>query len=398
MSFMTGRTKGDLDNLAQAKMYGDTRWDILMGKKNVTGDGQVVDSTHDIVKAAAGFLTAPRDINQQVGQALADQGRGTDSMIAHVTPGELLIPPELLERFPALHEAVRAAFSNMGADHREYVVGSHSQKINPLTGQPEFFGKFVKKAFKSVKKVVKKVMSNPITAAVATMATGGALAPLVGGSLALGTGLASAGLGLASGQSLGSAALSGLTAGMGSAAAGTLGSKIAGGALGSTASGAATTTLGSLANKVGLGSLAFNALDNTVKQGLGSTLLGGLLDTNLGQYAGAIATGLGSNPGAAPKPSGSTKTPGAGQTAQLPAAASTLPSVKGGGDATGSNAGAGAVPFSPNAVDSLAKAGVSFINPVGNRDTGQVDYSNSPFSNSLRNVRRGTWGGSLLQV
>lgn len=332
-----------------------------------------------------------KSVNEAWGSALADQGRGTDSMIAHVTPGETLIPPEVLDRFPELEAAIAAAFQNMGGDHREFRVGSDQQKINPLTGQPEFFG--LGKIFKGIKKIVKKVMSNPITAAAATVASGGALAPIVG-STALGAGIASAGLSLASGNSIGTSLLSGATAGIGSGAASTIGSKIAGGALGTTAGNLSTNTIGSILNNSGFGGAVSSAL---MGEGVGSKLVSGLLDTSVGDYIGAIATGLGSG-GAGNVPKATAPSGGGGSATTLPAAASSLPSAKSTKDATGSNAGAGAVPFSPNAVDTLASKGVSFINPVRNRDTGEVDYSESPFSNSLRNVRRGSWGGSFLQV
>lgn len=348
--------------------------------------------------------------NSQAGEVLAMQGRGTDDQIAHLTTGETMIPPEVLERNPELGAAIRAAFESMGANPNEFVIGHPDQKINPITGQPEFgLGKSIKKAFKKVKNVVGKVLGNPITAGIATVATAGALAPFTAGALGTGllgtignTALASTGLNLASGNSLGNSliqgGISGATAGIGGAAAGAAG-KAGANVL---SDGVGSTTLGSLLessgipgalNSTGLGSSVYNALSTAAGDASGNVLekaIGGVLSTNIGQYASAASTGLGANPNLA-------------LASEVPYSAdSSTPqnkvSVGTGPDATGSNQGAGNVPYQPSAVDALSGVGVSYINPVGNRDTGEIDYVNSPFNNSIRNVRRGTWGGSILTV
>jgi hypothetical protein len=69
-------------------------------------------------------------------QALALQGRGGDTRIAHVTPGEIVIPrhlqtPEFIAGF------VRLAHAH-GINPRRFVVGSGHNSINPTTGQAEF--------------------------------------------------------------------------------------------------------------------------------------------------------------------------------------------------------------------------------------------------------------------
>ena len=328
--------------------------------------------------------------NEMAGEYLAQQGRGGDDSIAHVTSGEMLIPPEVMERFPELQSAIRSAFESMGADPNEFVVGNYAQKINPITGQPEFF---FKKIFRSIRKVLGKVMSNPITAAIATVATGGMLGaalPVLGtiGSSALAAG----GLSLASGQKLGQALLSAGTAGLSAGAGGVIGNSIvkAGGG----------TTLGSIANKIGLGGIASDALwaatdtaaNGLTAGGLGKTLLGGLLDTNLSSYASAIAQSAGT---AASQPQQVYST-----------LSSNVPATLNAGNSVGNNAiqsnsgtvnqGAGAVPYSPAAVDSLSSSGVSFLNPVRSRDTGEALYQNSTFSDSLRDIRRGGWGTSIF--
>lgn len=374
------------------------------------------------------LLNAPAPAqNAMAANHLAQQGRGTDSMIAHLTPGEHMVPPEVLERYPELGAAIRTALSQMGQNPNEFVIGHPDQKINPITGQPEFgLGKSFKKAFKSVKKIVGKVMSNPITAGIATVATAGALAPLMPAALGTGTLLgtaastaaASGGLNLLGGASLGEALTSGLasgaTAGLTSGAGSLLGGAtpgIAGGLPGAASQGATSglggATLGSLMdssgltgtlNNAGWGSTLFNAMSG--EGGIGSQMLGGLLNVSVGDLAQGALSGLGANPniGLSSEVPETVQQGTSGGTALNPQTGQVITNAGQGSDATGSNQGAGAVPYSPNAVDTLAQAGVSFVNPIANRDTGMIDFSASPFSNAMRNVRRGTWGGSLLSV
>jgi hypothetical protein len=85
------------------------------------------------------------------GTGIASLGRDEDRFVAHVAPGERVVPPVISADTQArLSREMMAA----GLDPDEYIVGPH-MSINPITGQPEF-GWF-KKTFKSLKKVTKKV-------------------------------------------------------------------------------------------------------------------------------------------------------------------------------------------------------------------------------------------------
>lgn len=64
-------------------------------------------------------------------------GRGTDTDLAHVTPGEFVLPREF--QTPGIMAALISEMNKRGIDPGEFVVGSHKNKINPRTGQPEFF-------------------------------------------------------------------------------------------------------------------------------------------------------------------------------------------------------------------------------------------------------------------
>jgi len=68
------------------------------------------------------------------GTGIASLGRDEDRFVAHVAPGERVIPPVISADTQArLSREMMAA----GLDPDEYIVGPH-MSINPITGQPEF--------------------------------------------------------------------------------------------------------------------------------------------------------------------------------------------------------------------------------------------------------------------
>lgn len=69
---------------------------------------------------------------------LEAEGRETDTIVGHLTPGEVVIPLELLND-PNLSSALQGAFQSIGADMAQFTVGSEANSINPETGYPEFF-------------------------------------------------------------------------------------------------------------------------------------------------------------------------------------------------------------------------------------------------------------------
>ena len=80
---------------------------------------------------------------------LASMGRGGDSQLAHVMPGERMVPPGVID-----NRMLDAAFVRAGLDPREYTVGSAQASTNPMTGMPEYgLGSFIKRLFKKVKKL-----------------------------------------------------------------------------------------------------------------------------------------------------------------------------------------------------------------------------------------------------
>ena len=135
------------------------------------------------------------------GTGIAGLGRGEDSMLAHVAPGEMVVPPVIS---PQTQKIIEQEMMSAGLDPSEYTVGQ-GMSINPITGMAEFG--FLKKLGKSLKKVVKKVA--PVAGVVLPFIPGfQALTPALQGAI-------SGGLGKASGLSTKDALLGGLTVGMG---------------------------------------------------------------------------------------------------------------------------------------------------------------------------------------
>ena len=81
-------------------------------------------------------------------------GTGEDTILAHLTPGEVILAPEFMDD-PEFEKAVENKFKESGLDPASYVAGSGIANLNPQTGAPEYG--FFKKIGKGLKKVVKKV-------------------------------------------------------------------------------------------------------------------------------------------------------------------------------------------------------------------------------------------------
>ncbi len=69
-------------------------------------------------------------------KVLALQGRGGDTAVAHLEPGEMVVPRSVLT--PQLAQLIAAEASKRGIDPKQLIVGSHKASINPATGTEEF--------------------------------------------------------------------------------------------------------------------------------------------------------------------------------------------------------------------------------------------------------------------
>ena len=72
-------------------------------------------------------------------QNMAAMGRYGDTQMAHVAPGEMVVPGQILNKNPALKTGIMNALGQEGVNPNQYVVGSPMGNYNPMTGQQEFF-------------------------------------------------------------------------------------------------------------------------------------------------------------------------------------------------------------------------------------------------------------------
>jgi len=171
-------------------------------------------------------------VKTMMDQMAEEYGRNGDTILGHLTEGEMVVPVKLLEENPAITTMLSKTFADYGVDMNRYIVGDELNMRNPTTGQPEFFlkklgrslkkglkklGRSLKKVFKKVKKFVKKIA--PIVLPIIAPFALPALIPAFG---ALGTS-ALVGIGSVAGNmiagrsfkdSLKAGALSALTAGV----------------------------------------------------------------------------------------------------------------------------------------------------------------------------------------
>jgi hypothetical protein len=98
-------------------------------------------------------IRAKRNMLEQHSDKIAEEGRGEDDVIGHLTKGEVVIPKQFMED-PQVAEMVNEIFAAYEVNVNQYTVGHEENSINPNTGNPEFLRiririrtpKFVKQA------------------------------------------------------------------------------------------------------------------------------------------------------------------------------------------------------------------------------------------------------------
>jgi hypothetical protein len=132
---------------------------------------------------------------QNLADNLAALGRYEDTYMVHAAEGETVVPRDVLDANPILKTALFAQMRSMGIENPDrYVVGSGLNSVNPITGQPEFF-------FKKIKRLLKKIAA-PVGGTIGFAIAGPAGA-------AIGSGLGSLVGGASPKQALGTAAIGG---------------------------------------------------------------------------------------------------------------------------------------------------------------------------------------------
>ncbi len=208
----------------------------------------------------------------------ARQGRNGDSMMAHVTPGEQVVPKPVLDANPQLAMLIAHAIRNAGADPSRYEVGKN-MSINPKTGKPEFFlGHWFDHGIGRIVKTVAPIVVGAFNPALGAAVGAGLGAGNGGGILGGVTGAAS---GYFGGSAL-NGAVSGFSSGLaGAPIAGTVGPQAGGlmsgfsGAL--AGAGAGMTGAGSaLGDALGISSGTVSAASKVLQAAsIGSSLMGG---------------------------------------------------------------------------------------------------------------------------
>jgi hypothetical protein len=109
-------------------------------------------------KTLRGLLEQAEARNQaplgEMANILQSAGTGEDTILAHLTPGEVILDPRFFED-PKFEAEVERKFRETGLDPEAYTAGSGIANLNVETGVPEYG--FFKKIGKKLKKVVKKV-------------------------------------------------------------------------------------------------------------------------------------------------------------------------------------------------------------------------------------------------
>jgi hypothetical protein len=98
----------------------------------------------------------PAGINSmgEVANRMAQMGRGGDNFVVHASEREIMVPREVVENNPALRRQIMESIAAEGGDPNAFIVGNDANSVNPMTGQREFF---LKKLIRGVKNVFKKI-------------------------------------------------------------------------------------------------------------------------------------------------------------------------------------------------------------------------------------------------
>ena len=123
----------------------------LMMARDTAEDPFEAEKAQQLAEATVLSAEAPL---ATIAQEVMSAGRGDDTTLAHLQPGEVVLPPQMFDD-PQFEMAVESRFNELDLDPERYVVGMGIASLNPSTGLEEFG--FFKKVGKFFKKVVKKV-------------------------------------------------------------------------------------------------------------------------------------------------------------------------------------------------------------------------------------------------
>jgi hypothetical protein len=208
-------------------------------------------------------------------------GRATDTVLGHLSLGEIVIP-RAMQDDPQFMAMLQQAFQAFDTDINEFTVGHAANKINPETGYPEFFKKF----FKRIARVAVPAALSYFAPGIGQALGGSILGAGAAGASTLGNALIGGGIGALSGGGLKGALTGAVTGGIG-ANIGSLGSGLQGPSLsGAPLDSGGSGILGALRSSTGLTSSNLPSLSGLVGGSGGSSSFGGLntLSSALGGF------------------------------------------------------------------------------------------------------------------
>ena len=92
---------------------------------------------------------------QMLTNMMGAMGRKGDSLIAHLTPGDVIIPRDIILENPEFLTKFKKAMQTNQSDYRTHIAGSGYENYNPETGAPEFG--WLSKAWNFATRPVKQV-------------------------------------------------------------------------------------------------------------------------------------------------------------------------------------------------------------------------------------------------
>jgi len=135
-------------------------------------------------------LQPPSGVGGAAGD-MASQGRNGDMLMAHLTPGEIQIPPQI--QTPQLMAAIQAAFAQAGLNPAQFVAGSPQASVNPQTGAAEFNANGFLQYLPALAGMAASVAAPYLAPAALATTMGSALAPAAAGLAAGATSAATGG-------------------------------------------------------------------------------------------------------------------------------------------------------------------------------------------------------------
>jgi len=206
----------------------------------------------------------------EIAQELAMQGEGEDTQLAHLRPGEVVLPPEFFDD-EQFESAVERKFKEFDISPEQAIVGTGIASLNPMTGLEQFG--FFKKIGKALKKVAKKIA--PVAGPLANFIPG--VGPVLAGAIGAATNVA-AGKGLKGAVSgaLGGYGAGKLAGGIGSLGKATTGAAKSTGIFGGTIGPSIKTGIGNFFNPAaGQTGILGGQLGPNLRRGIGSIFGGG---------------------------------------------------------------------------------------------------------------------------